>query len=653
MVDAPRVGGFTSRPRRRSRKTAWWPVVILIAGSLVLAGLLALPRERTPPAVHDPTQVSLAPPPDESGPGTEPDANEGPSEAPAPAPTDEWGREEEPFEGGDAQTVRALAITPAVAQPNAPWSLFDGNPLRLYDINGNGRQEIIAQNDNHWAYVIDSETGRVLAELRNTLPPGWGARTFNGPEAGVLVPGGDVHVVLANSASVIAAYRFDAAQSTAESFHFDRVWEVRVNECQEISGMDAKIVLADLTLDGKLEILAATEESGIYALRHDGTLLWKKCISGGNAAPTVADVTADGWPEVVHVSDNGIVSLLNGRTGARIWAFRILEHFDLHSASIPVMAAVGRLSGGPGLDIVVGARDSHNPADWDDNHALLLALNSEGEMLWHFQDPEGNPLTYTRPIITDTDADGENEVYWADWNTVGHKPPAPGHPDAWKRTGPANFYRISADGDLVWKRTLDTWWSNKDIPIADVTGDGRYEMLATGPSEEGRDGIWYLDTATGEKKAWVSLHPYKVQRAPVLGDLWGTGTMQWVIQAAPNAAGSTHALLIYDTQAPFDALWPHPPVPDTTFRAHFTKVQGNAGWIQTHVRGENGRIALVEYSIDQPVWQPMNEQDWGWSVSTQVPDGSIVRFRATSNLGAQDLSGCYLWPSATPTGCPG
>lgn len=93
-----------------------------------------------------------------------------------------------------SSTTRVLEITTASADPTVAFGPFDGNPTKLYDINGDGKEEIIAQNDNHWVYVFDSKSGELLAEVKSRLPSGWGARTFNGPEVAVLEQGGEVQI---------------------------------------------------------------------------------------------------------------------------------------------------------------------------------------------------------------------------------------------------------------------------------------------------------------------------------------------------------------------------------------------------------------------------------------------------------------------------
>lgn len=566
-------------------------------------------------------------------------------------------------EDAEAATTRALAITAANARPTVPYGPFDGQHPKVFDIDGDGDLEIIAQNDNQWVYVFDSRTGALLAEMKTVFPSGWGARSMNAPEVVVLSGDGKVHLVVANSAATVTSYTYDAVGSTGVKFAFKKDWERRLTTCHPNPGMDSKPVLADLDKDGRLEILAATEESGIYALRADGSILWSKCIGGGNGEPTVGDLNQDSWPDVVFGSDAGIVTAMNGRTGATMWGFNLLSRFNLASGSIPVGVAIGQLDGLTGPDVVVGARDSHNATDFEDNHALLVALSSGGSLLWGRQDiTTGNPLTYTHPIIVDAAKDGQPEVYWADWNTIGHKP------GNWETTGPANFYRYDKAGTMVWRTSLATFWNNKDIPLADVDADGVQEMITNGPGSNGHDGIWYLDTRTGAKETWIDLYPYKLNRAPIVADLYGNGRMQWVAQVSAFAAGGAHGLLIYDTGSPYNSAWPHLPYPpkgtgtggttttsttgsSTTtttgggpFTASFTVPSSvNEWWVEVGVSA-NQPLSKVEAQVNGGAWTLLAKQSWGsWAKSFHVPAGSMVVFKATSTTGAIAVSPPVNW----------
>ena len=561
-----------------------------------------------------------------------------------------------------AATTRTLAITSATAHPTVPFSGFDGQGMRAFDIDGDGDKEIIAQNDNQWVYVFDSRTGAILAELKTVFPAGWGARSFNAPEVAILNGDGKVHLILANSAATITSYTYDPVGSSGVHLAFKKDWERRLTDCHSNPGMDSKPVLADLDKDGRLEILAATEELGIYALRDNGAVMWKSCTGGGNGEPTVGDLNLDGWPDVVFGSDAGLVTAFNGRTGGTMWSFWTLGRFALGSASIPVGVAIGQLDGVGGPDVVFGARDSHDATVIDNNHALLAALDSNGRLLWGKQDPAANPLTYTHPVIVDADRDGENEVYWGDWNTMGHKP------GNWETTGQANFYRFDRWGNVVWRQGLDTYWSNKDVPIADVDGDGVQEMLANGPSN-GQDGIWYLNTNTGAKEAFVSVHPWKVMRAPLVADLHGDGRMDWVVQvaAATSAAGGP-GILVYDAGVPYSAAWPGLPSPargtgtgtiSTTttstgttgpggFTASFNVPSSvNEWWVEVAVTANQG-VASVCAQVNGGACTALAKQSWGsWAKSFHVPAGSQVVFKATSTGGAVASSQPVSWLGAS------
>lgn len=562
-----------------------------------------------------------------------------------------------------AATTRAVTITNASARPQATFAGFDGNPAKVFDINGDGKLEIIAQNDNQWVYVFNSQTGAIVAQMKTNFPAGWGARSFNGPEVAILADGGQPRLVVANSAATVTAYRFEPGSSTSATFAFTKLWERRLTACYGNPGMDSKPVLADLDKDGRLEILAGTEESGLYALRDDGTLYWKNCLGGGNAEPTVGDLNQDGWPDVVHVSDGGVVSALNGRTGAWMWSFNIKSKYNLSSGSMPVGATIAQLNGVGGPDVVVGARDSHDAVTFGNNHAVLFALDSAGKFLWGYQDPTGNPLTYTHPIVVDAASDGNPEVYWADWNTMGHKP------GNWQVTGPGHFYRFDQSGNRVWRQTLDTWWANKDLAVADVDADGVQEVLANGPNA-GHDGIWYLDSRTGAKESFVDAYPYQVSRGPVVADLWNTGTMQFVVEA-----GS--AILVFDTHVAYDSAWPHlpyvtrnptgpppptlpppsstPPPPSSPppasssppgFSAAYEVPPGvNEWWVEVKVTS-NQTVASVDARVNAGEWTALARTSWGtWAKSFFVPAGSQVQFRSTSSTGAQNLSQTFAWLS--------
>ncbi|HJQ93925.1 MAG TPA: VCBS repeat-containing protein [Candidatus Thermoplasmatota archaeon] len=582
----------------------------------------------------------------------------------------------------EAAPTRSLAITWSSAGAPAAWKTFDGNPPKTFDIDGDGREEILAQNDNHNLYVFDSTTGKLLATLKSTYPSGWGARTFNGPEA--YREANVTHVVQMNSAAYLTSWRFDPAASNATKFVFVKEWERRQKDCYSGAGSDSKPVLADLDRDGKMDIVVTTEESGVYAIRGNGSLYWKKCISGGNGEARPVDLNLDGFLDVVFASDGGVVTAMQGRPSAgcsasppcpnTMWTFNIRNNYNLSSASVPVGAGFGQLDGLAGPDIVVGARDSHDPDNWDNDHALLLALSSTGKVLWARQDAnDGNPLTYTHPIVADAAGDGTNEVYWGDWNTIGHKPPFD-EAQSWKVTGPAHYYRYDNAGNLVWRHTMATFWSNKDLALADADGDGRQEILAAGPNAQGHEGIWAIDSETGSPETFIDAYPWQVTRGPIVADLRGDGRMQLILETGPMATTAGPAVQVFEMGVPYDAVWPHlpdppqqsvilpPPPPSGEFGASFTIRNPNAWWQEVSVSPDSPRaIDKVEVRVNNGDWEPMTKSSWGpWTSSKATPAGAKVEFRAWdtgNNVVSQ--SAAFTWLDGTltkrsvPCGCSG
>ncbi|MEA3166746.1 MAG: hypothetical protein QOJ26_1620 [Thermoplasmata archaeon] len=90
--------------------------------------------------------------------------------------------------------------------------------------------------------------------------------------------------------------------------------------------------------------------------------------------------------------------------------------------------------------------------------------------------------------------------------------------------------------------------------------------------------------------------------------------------------------------------------PPPGFDATFTNVKGNEWWVQANVAA-NQPLAGVDARVGcGPTWTPLTLQDWGgWAASFHVTAGSKVDLRARSTGGAQDVSGGYVWPQATPT----
>ncbi len=80
------------------------------------------------------------------------------------------------------------------------------------------------------------------------------------------------------------------------------------------------------------------------------------------------------------------------------------------------------------------------------------------------------------------------------------------------------------------------------------------------------------------------------------------------------------------------------------FDAKFSpKSQGNQWWVETSVSSSQ-KISSVKACIDGGSCTSLSKTDWGsWAKSFNVPSGSKVQFKATSDSGAKATSPTYTW----------
>ena len=422
---------------------------------------------------------------------------------------------------------------------------FDAAP-KVFDLDGNGVAEVIAQGNDTNVYVFDASTGKVLAKLPTTTPANWYVeRVLNPVDAAVLAPGQPASIVVSSHAAYLSVWRLDPAQSDASRMAFTKSWELRMDECHFDPSADAKPALVDVDGDGTLEIAAQTEESGLYLFGADGKMRWKKCWPGGNANPQAADLDGDGAQELLFASDSGIVSVLAGRTGEPIWTYDAGQR--LWPASISVAPTVAELDGQSPKEVLFTARHagSRDPRDFPKYHMGVFAVHGDpsaekgSSLLWMRQPAWANPLSYTRLVVEDADGDGRADIFGMDWNTIGHKP------GNWEPMNRTNLFRLDADGNDVWVRNVTAWWSNKDILVADGDGDGDLDVLANGASL-GIDGVYRFSAATGEEEGFLPAAGWKVLRAPQVVDLRNDGGRQVVIPVATKEGRERGAILVID-----------------------------------------------------------------------------------------------------------
>jgi outer membrane protein assembly factor BamB len=462
----------------------------------------------------------------------------------------------------------ALLINNALASPAKAFEAFDTASLDLYDFNKDGQLEIVSLNDNNHAYVLDSRTGGVLAEIVTTHPgnDSWPVRDLNPISIGDLYGDGVPCMVIPNGAAYMSAWCYDASASTATRFSFVQKWEVKVDAAkyeadfkaahpwmydvngsllkQYSLGLDGNAFLADTDGDHKREVFVETDGyPGQLAFNADGTYRWSHSWYDGNAGPKVLDLEKDGRKDVCFATDAGDVTCYDAKTGAVKWAFHASTH-GAYPGSIPVSPLYADLYGDGKHEVFFGARnavysatdptppspkDPTYNANWmNETHAVWYLLDPKGALLWSVSYDWMNPLQYNHAAAYDVDGDGVLDLVALDWNTIGHKP------GDWESTNrSSNLFALNGrDGSVLWHVSIPIYWSNKDFVIADADGDGKMDVITPEP-KLGLDGIGVHDLSTGKAKGWFGLQDgWGMTRGPVAGDLYGDGKLYLVVPAA-------------------------------------------------------------------------------------------------------------------------
>jgi len=254
-------------------------------------------------------------------------------------------------------------------------------------------------------------------------------------------------------------------------------------------------VIADLTVDDGLEVVAGAAGKTFLLKASDGTELWNADYSM-LCDPAIADVDGDGKLEVVFSVSGSVIVALNAEDGTVAWTSAAMGQDAQNN-----LAIISDINADSKPDVVAGARDKK----------LYVFSGADGTKLWDYT-VVGQCFS---AAVADFDGDGYDDVATT----------------ATKADGVESYvYLLDVQGQaLLWQHNIvgkKSYSTERSPSIADVNGDGTPDVLIAGLSQKlyalsGTDGseIWTIDT--DDPSAGV----------PAVGDLDGDGTMEIVVSA--------------------------------------------------------------------------------------------------------------------------
>lgn len=545
--------------------------------------------------------------------------------------------------------------------------------------------------DSVVAMEVRAESSATFRGLQNKgIVNGW---TKWGPETAFQIPSGDrvlfrAHLVdgTTGSGAVIDSCWFTHPAGVEQCGNPPppppppTSWQVTPMGTAGISSGSGDMAVSDVDNDGRRDVTIATR-NGVYVFEKGTT--WQGERVGtltSMAAVAAGDGNGDGSNEIYAMSNNNLVRYTN--TGG-VWVEAILATFPDQFATDMTL---GNIDGQPGPELYI-AMETITCND------VSQTCTAHGR-IYHVTFAAGVAQTTTvaddviggadHLWIGDGDNDGSSELYVGNWGRFGqyayqikliagtwvteritHSGEAGyfivvGDAD---RDGDQEVYTMSSFGKLSkvqYNAASDTWdeavvsvfYDTPDFPqdptsffLGDGDADTKPEL--------------YFGTSGGEvfqvtptASAWNG-----VRIAQPNDGARGTGESVLLVVGDGDTDGRT------EVYAGISFQEPSPPDEGVTrvyqikalvnvFDATFTGVRGNEWWVQANVAASGGTVAKVDVRLNGGDWKPLGKQSWGptaWAASYHIPQGTIVQLRATSTVGATDVSDCYRWIPASNT----
>ena len=325
-------------------------------------------------------------------------------------------------------------------------------------------------------------------------------------------------------------------------------------------GTFSQLALGDIDGDGSVEIVAEMHQGGLIAFGNDGEVQWRidqqaaslpaTTYPYGMGAPAIADIDADGAPEIIFgknvFNNDGTLRWMG--TGPYLGQNHP-NGFHGESVSDYFSYAVN-LDLSPGLEIVAGA------SAYDANGTLLWVNETVGDGYTAVGNFNNDP--YPEIAIVHDDGNGAADVFLLDYQgqIVWGPVPLPGggvggpptvadvDGDGEPEIGVAgmDYYTVfDTDGTVLWQAPTEDHSSNfTGSSTFDFNGDGHTEIVYMDEQD-----LWVFDGSTGNVVFNTPNSSTTAFEYPVVADIDNDHQADIVICANTTRGGIHNGIRVY------------------------------------------------------------------------------------------------------------